>query len=122
VCSHESTTRQAIVAGRLAAALLALAAALANSGHASAPAAQTAHTTTSQRTTTSETIHTTANHPWLTADRGWVAAGELRADEPLMTLGGTTSTVAWVQVTPGQADMYNLALTAVRKSQRAPLA
>src|SRR5260221_948691 len=29
----------------------------------------------------SETIHTTANHPWLTADRSWVQAGDLKPGE-----------------------------------------
>ena len=29
-----------------------------------------------------ETVHTTANHPWLTTDRGWVPAGDLRPGEP----------------------------------------
>jgi hypothetical protein len=63
---------------------------------------------TSSAAASAETIHTTANHPWLTADRGWVQAGDLRSGELLVTLSGTTSTVAWVQVVPGQADRYNL--------------
>ncbi len=62
----------------------------------------------SAATATTETIHTTANHPWLTADRGWVAAGELRPGESVVTLSGGTSTVAWVQVVPGQANYYTL--------------
>ena len=37
-----------------------------------------------------ETIHTTANHPWLTADRGWVQAGELKPGESVVTLDGVT--------------------------------
>jgi RHS repeat-associated protein len=39
--------------------------------------------------TTAETIHTTANHPWLTADRGWVPAGNLRVGEALVRLDGS---------------------------------
>ncbi|HEV2237494.1 MAG TPA: hypothetical protein VGR57_12600 [Ktedonobacterales bacterium] len=35
-----------------------------------------------------ETIHTTANHPWLTADRGWVLAGDLRLGERVVRLDG----------------------------------
>lgn len=50
----------------------------------------------------------TAAHSWLTADRGWVAAGDLRPGEAVVRLGGGTSTVASVQIIPGQADMYNL--------------
>lgn len=55
-----------------------------------------------------ETIHTTANHPWLTADRGWVEAGQLQPGEAVVTLNGSSGTVAWVHTVPGQADMYNL--------------
>ena len=58
--------------------------------------------------THTETIHTTATHPWLTADRGWVAAGALQPGEHVVTLSGGTETVAWVHVVPGQAAMYNL--------------
>lgn len=63
-----------------------------------------------------ETIHTTANHPWLTTDRGWVHAGDLRPGEPVVTLPGqtgsassaTTATVAWVRAVAGAAEMDNL--------------
>jgi hypothetical protein len=55
-----------------------------------------------------ETIHTTASHPWLTADRGWVVSGDLQVGERVVTLGGGTGVVAWVHVVPGQADRYNL--------------
>ncbi len=64
-----------------------------------------------RRSTPPQTLPTTASHPWLTADRGWVPAGALRLGEPLVTLTGATSssgTVAWVRVVPGQADRYNL--------------
>lgn len=57
---------------------------------------------------TGDTVHTTANHPWLTADRGWVPAGELRSGETVKTLAGGTATVAWVQPVAGQVDMYTL--------------
>lgn len=70
------------------------------------------HLVSTQPPTTStadgETIHTTANHPWLTADRGWVQAGDLRAVEPVVTLNSGTGTVAWMHPVAGQADMYNL--------------
>jgi hypothetical protein len=55
-----------------------------------------------------ETIYTTANHPWLTADRGWVAAGDLRPGEPVVTLSGGSGIVVWVQVVAGPGTMYNL--------------
>lgn len=35
-----------------------------------------------------ETPHTTANLPWLTADRGWVPAGALPPGEWVVTLNG----------------------------------
>jgi hypothetical protein len=35
-----------------------------------------------------ETIHTTANHPWLTVERGWVLAGALPPGEWVVTLNG----------------------------------
>ena len=41
-----------------------------------------------EATVQAETIHTTANHPWLTSDRGWVVAGDLREGEPVVTLNG----------------------------------
>ncbi len=34
------------------------------------------------------TIHTTANHPWLTTDWGWVPAGDLHSGEPIVREGG----------------------------------
>ena len=63
----------------------------------------------SAQLTHEETIHTTTNHPWLTADPGWVLVGDLKPGERVVTLDGhTTSVVAWVHVVPGQADMYSL--------------
>jgi hypothetical protein len=62
----------------------------------------------SQAPPADETIHTTANHPWLTAGRGWVPAGDLHVGEAVVTLDGGTSTVATVRVVPGQVDYYNL--------------
>jgi RHS repeat-associated protein len=58
-----------------------------------------------------ETIHTTANHPWLTADRGWVLAGNLRVGEPVVRGDGTTAVVALVQVVPGAGTMYDLEIS-----------
>ncbi len=78
--------------------------------------------TSSASGTPDATIHTTANHPWLTRDRGWVRAGGLRPGEQVVTLPGAsaasrttdattssgTATVARVHVMPGAAEMDNL--------------
>jgi hypothetical protein len=64
--------------------------------------------TVPDRSIMEETIQTTSNHPWLTTDRGWVAAGELQAGERVVREGGGSATVAGVQVVPGAAIRYNL--------------
>jgi hypothetical protein len=87
-----------VVAGVLG---LALVGGVAATGQAASPAA----TPTSAA---QETVHTTANHPWLTADHGWVPAGLLQPGERLVTLGGGTGAVARVRPVAGPADMYNL--------------
>jgi hypothetical protein len=54
-----------------------------------------------------ETIHTTANHPWLTADHGWVPAGFLSIGERVVRADGTTAVVAAVRAVravPGTAS------------------
>src|SRR5579859_2023767 len=89
---------------------VALAVTLGSAVAAPAPAQATSAATTSPAPI--ETIHTTSNHPWLTADRGWVEAGQLRPGEPVVTLSGATETVAWVHVVAGQADYYNLTVAA----------
>ncbi len=38
-----------------------------------------AATSSASAASADETIHTTANHPWLTADHGWLEAGQLHA-------------------------------------------
>jgi len=58
-----------------------------------------------------ETVHTTANHPWLTADRGWVAAGNLRIGEPVRRADGSAATVEGVRRVPGQGTMYDLTVS-----------
>jgi pretoxin HINT domain-containing protein len=60
-----------------------------------------------------ETIHTTANHPWLTTDRGWVRAGALRVGEQVVALDGHTATIAALAVHPGAATYYNLTVSNV---------
>lgn len=93
------------VAGGIAAAGLAATLLTTTVAPAQAAGAATTTTTTSAQT---ELIHTTANHPWLTSDRGWVQAGDLKPGEAVVTLDGASSTVVWVHIVPGQADMYNL--------------
>ena len=52
-----------------------------------------------------ETIHTTANHPWLTADHGWTLAGTLQVGEPVREADGATAIVAAVRVIPGATHL-----------------
>lgn len=60
-----------------------------------------------------ETIHTTANHPWLTADRGWLVAGKLRVGEPVREADGKTAIVVRLRVVPGSASMWDLTVSNV---------
>jgi hypothetical protein len=73
-----------------------------------AGAAESPTTAPQAETAQEETIHTTANHPWLTADRGWVVAGKLQVGEPVLRADGTTAVVADLQVVPGAGTMYDL--------------
>jgi hypothetical protein len=57
-----------------------------------------------------EVIHTTANHPWLTADHGWELAGSLHLGEPAPLLDGGTATVVALRTLPGVGPMWDLAL------------
>src|SRR5262249_56971386 len=57
-----------------------------------------------------ETVHTTAMHPWLTADRGWVRAGDLRVGDRTVTLGGGVAIVTQVRTVLGTAMTYNLTI------------
>lgn len=60
-----------------------------------------------------ETIHPTASHPWLTADRGWQRAGVLRVGEPVVTADGSSTVVIALHVVPGAADMWDLTVSNV---------
>jgi hypothetical protein len=62
------------------------------------------------RMKTTETIHTTANHPWLTADRGWIEAGALQVDEPVQLANGSVALVDRVRKVGGVGTMYDLGL------------
>ena len=55
-----------------------------------------------------ETIHTTTEHPFLTAELGWVNAQDLTPGEHVRRLDGSVGVVVAVTATPGQAVRYNL--------------
>ena len=76
------------------------------------PPDATATTASNASAASDETIHTTAHHPWLTADRGWVEAGQLHAGEPVRLLDGATATVAGLHAVPGAGPMWDLSLDA----------
>ena len=69
--------------------------------------------TTTTQATHGETIHTTANHPWLTADHGWTLAGTLQVGEPVREADGRVATVEAVRVVPGAASMWDLTVSNV---------
>lgn len=56
---------------------------------------------------------TTANHPWLTADHGWLPAGFLHVGEPVRRADGGIATVVAIQVVPGVAAMWDLSVANV---------
>ena len=60
-----------------------------------------------------ETIHTTANHPWLTSDRGWIVAGHLQLGEPVQRVDGSVAVVVALTVVHGTAPMWDLTVSAV---------
>ncbi|HKS69502.1 MAG TPA: RHS repeat-associated core domain-containing protein, partial [Ktedonobacterales bacterium] len=59
-----------------------------------------------------EVIHTTASHPWLTADHGWARAGTLHVGEAVRLLNGATATVVTLHSLPGAGPMWDLSLDA----------
>ncbi len=73
----------------------------------SAPTAVKTSASKAVPTTTSRTevVHTTANHPWLSADHGWLIASFLHVGEPVRQADGSTATVISVRSVAGAADM-----------------
>ena len=67
--------------------------------------------TSANSTTHDETIHTTANHPWLTADRGWAQAGTLTLGEGVVEASGGTAVVVALRDVAGSAPMYDLTVS-----------
>jgi RHS repeat-associated protein len=67
-----------------------------------------------QKTTTQEeTVHTTAKHPFLTAEQGWVKAGQLQPGMHVIRADGQVGVVEDIQVIPGAGTMYNLEVSQV---------
>jgi RHS repeat-associated protein len=60
-----------------------------------------------------EVVHTTAKHPFLTAERGWVPAGQLTMGLHVVREDGSTAVVLRERVVPGAAAMYNLTVSHV---------
>jgi hypothetical protein len=60
-----------------------------------------------------EGVYTTTNHPWLTADHGWLPAGFLHVGEPVRRADGGIATVVAIQVVPGVAAMWDLTVSHV---------
>ena len=58
-------------------------------------------------TTHTEVVHTTTNHPWLSADHGWPIASFLRVGEPVRQADGSAATVESVRSVAGAADMWD---------------
>ena len=54
----------------------------------------------------SEVLHTTANHPWLSADHEWLIASFLQVGEPVQEADGSVATVVAMKGVPGAADMW----------------
>jgi Pretoxin HINT domain len=53
-------------------------------------------------------IETTPNHPFYTADRGWVEAGALKPGERIRTATGTDATVVSFTLDPHPASMWDI--------------
>ncbi|MGH7485127.1 MAG: polymorphic toxin type 28 domain-containing protein [bacterium] len=76
-----------------------------------APAGKTSAQAASAPTTHTEVVHTTANHPWLSADHGWLIASFLHVGEPVQQANGSVATVVAVRGVPGAADMWDLTVS-----------
>jgi len=61
--------------------------------------------------TRTEVVHTTTNHPWLSADHGWLIASFLHIGESVRQADGSVATVVAVKSVPGTADMWDLTVS-----------
>ncbi|MBF6589716.1 MAG: hypothetical protein IVW57_04190 [Ktedonobacterales bacterium] len=71
----------------------------------------TTPTPTTRASTRDETIRTTANHPWLTADRGWAQAGSLTLGERVVRADGGAAVVVALRSVAGTAPMWDLTVS-----------
>jgi len=60
-----------------------------------------------------ETVHTTAKHPFLTVEQGWVQAGQLQPGFHILRADGSIGVVEGVQVIPGAGTRYDLTVSNV---------
>jgi RHS repeat-associated protein len=70
-------------------------------------------TTSSTQHALDEVVHTTAKHPFLTAERGWVPAGQLTTGLHVIREDGSTAVVVREHVVPGAAAMWNLTVSQI---------
>jgi hypothetical protein len=69
---------------------------------------------TSQQTQSlEETLHTTAKHPFLTEEQGWVQAGQLQPGMHVIRADGSIGVVEALQVIPGAGTRYDLEVSNV---------
>lgn len=79
----------------------------------SATSTSTGAATPATTTTHTEVVHTTTNHPWLTADHGWMPASFLQVGESVQEADGATATVVAIRAVPGATAMWNLTVANV---------
>ncbi|HKV85619.1 MAG TPA: Hint domain-containing protein [Ktedonobacterales bacterium] len=72
-----------------------------------------AHAPPQASSTPDETIQMTTNHPWLTADHGWILASFLRVGEPVQRVDGSVAVVVGVRSEPGTVAMWDLTVSNV---------
>jgi Pretoxin HINT domain len=78
-----------------------------------APPPQGKATSQAQSHGQDEVVHTTAKHPFLTVERGWVPAGQLTTGMHVVREDGSTATVVREHVVPGAASMWNLTVSQI---------
>jgi len=59
-------------------------------------------------TKTSEVVHTTSEHPFFTAEQGFVAAGKLKLGMHVLRADGSVGMITGWKAVPGTQVMYNL--------------
>ena len=87
-------TRQFAAGGKRVRVTIATAAPATHATHA----AHATHATHASASASDETAHTTAKHPWLTTDRGFVPVAQLRLGERVVREDGTPATIVALRV------------------------